>query len=167
VQPTATSISSAGLGELCIVQQADGLLVARGLGSCIGIAVYDARARIAALAHVMLPGPAPDVVLSGQPARFADQAVVSLMRGLERLGGNVRESTIKLAGGAQVIRLGNKDDRLQVGRRNIEAVRLALAGRGLRIAGEDLGGNMGRSMTLYAATGVTTVRLIGGQEVQL
>ena len=98
---------------------------------------------------------------------FADQAVASVIESVERRGARIRDCVIKLAGGAQVIRLGNKEDRLQVGRRNIEAVLQALESKGLRSVAQDLGGNMGRTMTLYAATGVTTVRLVGGVEQPL
>ncbi len=167
MQPAAITITSVGLGELSIVQRADGLLVARGLGSCIGIAVYEPKTRVAALAHVMLPGPAPAQLPADQPARFADQAVVSVVDSLERRGARIRDCVIKLAGGAQVIRLGNKEDRLQVGRRNIEAVLHALEENGLRSVAQDVGGNMGRTLTLYASTGVTTVRLVGGAEQAL
>jgi chemotaxis protein CheD len=115
----------------------------------------------------MLPGPAPAQVPADQPARFADQAVASVIETVEKRGARVRDCVIKLAGGAQVIRLGNKEDRLQVGRRNIEAVMLALEAHGLRSVAQDVGGTMGRTMTLYAATGVITVRLVGGTEQPL
>ena len=167
MQPVALPITSIGLGELSFVHRAGGLLVARGLGSCIGIAVYEPDARFAVLAHVMLPGPAPAQVPSEQPARFADQAIASLIDAVIMHGGRARNCLIKLAGGAQVIRLGNKEDQLQVGRRNIDAVLQALAANGLSAAAQDVGGTMGRTLTLYAATGVTTVRLVGGSEQPL
>jgi len=167
VQVEATAIASAGLGELAVVKHSEMLLMARGLGSCIGIAVYEPHNRIAALAHVMLPGPAPAGPPADQPARFADQAIVSIIAAVERLGGRPRDCIIKLAGGAQVIRLASKDDKLQVGKRNIAAVQEALERHGLRIAGQNVGGTVGRTLTVYAATGVTTVRLVGGVEEPL
>jgi chemotaxis protein CheD len=167
VQLDAPAIASAGLGELAVVQRSDMLLTARGLGSCIGISVYEPNSKIAALAHVMLPGPMTIEPVAGQPARFADQAVESIVELLQKRGGRTRDCVIKLAGGAQVIRLANKDDKLQVGKRNIEAVLAALEKRGLRVSAQRVGGNMGRTLTLYAATGITTVRLVGGVEEQL
>ena len=161
------AVRSTGLGELTVVRQSDDVLTARGLGSCVGIAVYEPSQRIAMMAHVMLPGPAPEKTDPTQPARFAAQAVESILREVEQLGGRKRNLVIKLAGGAQVIRLYGKDDRLQVGQRNIQAVREALARAGLPIVGEHVGGNVGRTLSLHAATGVTTYRVVGGQEVQL
>jgi chemotaxis protein CheD len=63
-------ITITGIGALTVAQGA-GTLVAQGLGSCIGIAAYDPLRRIAALAHVMLPGPAPAGLPPDQLARHA------------------------------------------------------------------------------------------------
>lgn len=164
---TAGLTHSVGLGMLVAVKQCDDVLVARGLGSCIGIAAYEPARRIAVLAHVMLPGPAPQTVDDEQPARYAAQGVESMIRAMEQCGGRRSQIKVKLAGGAQVIQLYNRDDRLQVGRRNIEAVRAALAHHGIPILAEDTGGKVGRTLTLYAATGDMTVRLVGAQEQPL
>jgi chemotaxis protein CheD len=164
---TASLTHSVGLGMLVVVKQCEDLLVARGLGSCIGIAAYEPGRRIAALAHVMLPGPAPETADPEQPARYAAQAVDSLIRAVEQHGGRRSQIRVKLAGGAQVIQLNNREDRLQVGLRNIEAVRAALVRTNLPILAEDVGGKVGRTLTLYAASGDTTVRLVGAQEKPL
>lgn len=158
---------SIGLGMMGVVQQSDDILVARGLGSCVGIAVWDRTRKIAALAHVMLPGPPPTLPDAEQPARYAEQAVVALIKAVEKRGGRARDLQVKIAGGAQVIRLYNKDDRLQVGKRNIQAVHEAAGRYGLRIQGEHTGGTVGRTLCLYAATGEATVRLVGGEEQPL
>jgi chemotaxis protein CheD len=162
-----TTIRSTGLGELTVVQFAEDVLAARGLGSCVGISAYERTIKLSIMAHVMLPGPAPEWTEPDQPARYAAQAVKAVVATVEKYGGRTRDLVIKLAGGAQVIRLLGKEDRLQVGQRNIAAVREALAAQGLRVAAEHLGGNVGRTFCLYAATGQTTVRVVGGQEQPL
>jgi len=162
-----TCVRTTGLGELTVVRESDDLLTARGLGSCIGIAVYERTHRIAIMAHVMLPGPAPDLPSLNQPARYAAQAVESILQAVEEFGGRPRDLVVKIAGGAQVIRLHGKDDRLQVGLRNTQAVRDAMTRRKLHIAAEQTGGSTGRTLTLHAATGHTTIRLVGGQEETL
>ncbi len=156
-------VTMTGIGALTVAQGA-GALIAQGLGSCIGIAAYDPLRRIAALAHVMLPGPAPAGLPPDQCARHAPEAVAALIDAVERRGGARRLLVVKIAGGAQVIRLAGREDRFQVGRRNIEAVQAALAAHGLRVAAEDTGGNTGRTLTLTAATGAVTVRPAGGAE---
>lgn len=158
---------SAGLGEMAVVRQSDAVLAARGLGSCVGIAAFEPNRRIAIMAHVMLPGPVSSAPDPNQPARYASHAVESIISEVEKHGGRPRDLVIKLAGGAQVIQLHGKDDRLRVGERNISAVREALAAKGLRISAEHMGGSSGRTMCLHAATGHTTVRVVGGPELSL
>jgi hypothetical protein len=55
-----------------------GRITTTGLGSCVAIALYDAVARVGALAHILLPdrGLARD---TGNPARFAETAVPALV----------------------------------------------------------------------------------------
>ena len=43
-----------GIAEMHCAR-APGLLVTHGLGSCLGITLYDATARIGAMAHTLLP----------------------------------------------------------------------------------------------------------------
>lgn len=166
----AAMIRSTSLGELSVVQRGDDVLVAQGLGSCVGIAAYDPVQKIAAVAHVMLPEaplfladeaarPNPD-----QPARYAAQAVDAIVAAVVQRGGRARGLVVKIAGGAQVLRLAGKEDRLKIGLRNIAAVHAALARQGLRVVAEDTGGNNGRTLSLYAATGIITVRLVGSTE---
>lgn len=166
--PTLTT-RSVGLGELVRAQGTDDVLVAQGLGSCVGISVYDPVVKVAAMAHVMLPGPALPGMHNGadQPARFADRGVAAVVQAVEERGGQRKRLIVKLAGGAQVIRLAGREDMLKVGPRNIIAVRDACTQLGLRVAAEDLGGGTGRTLSLYAATGQTTVRVVGGAEQPL
>ncbi|HEY8282992.1 MAG TPA: chemotaxis protein CheD [Chloroflexota bacterium] len=166
MQLTVTT-HSAGLGEMTVVRDSDAVLAARGLGSCVGIAAYEPHRRIAIMAHVMLPGPVSSLPDPAQPARYASHAVDSIIKAVEKHGGRPRDLVIKLAGGAQVIQLHGKDDRLRVGERNISAVREALAAKGLRASAEHMGGSTGRTLCLNAATGHTTVRVVGGQEQPL
>jgi chemotaxis protein CheD len=156
-------VTMTGIGALSVAQ-GEGTLIAQGLGSCIGIAAYEPLRRIAVLAHVMLPGPAPAGLSPDQRARHAPEAVAALVDVVEGRGGARGLLVVKIAGGAQVIRLAGREDRFQVGRRNVEAVRAALATHGLRVAAADTGGNAGRTLALAAATGAVTVRPVSGAE---
>ncbi len=161
-----TTVHSTGLGALSIVERSDDTLIAQGLGSCIGIAAYEPVRKIALLAHVMLPAAAA-AAPADQPARVAPQAVEAIVREVAKRGGMPKKLVVKIAGGAQVIKVPGMEDRLKIGQRNIAAVHEALAQHGLRVAGEDTGGSTGRTLTLYAANGRTTVRVVGGTEQPL
>ena len=139
-------------------------LVAVGLGSCVAIALYDPRQRVGGLAHILLPDPSVARDASN-PGRFASEAVPLLLNGMRAQGG--REPFIaKIAGGAALFGPLLGSNAGQMGERNVVAARAALALAGIPIAGEDTGGNGGRSITFDVATGELTVRGIrGGQRV--
>ncbi|HQP58848.1 MAG TPA: hypothetical protein PLI28_07745 [Petrotogaceae bacterium] len=53
---------------------------------------------------------------------------------------------------------------MDIGKRNIEAVRLKLKQKGIRIIAEDVGGNRARSIEFNISTGELMVKKVGGGE---
>ncbi|MBE3598850.1 MAG: chemotaxis protein CheD [Limnochordaceae bacterium] len=147
------------IGEI-EVARFTGVLMALGLGSCVGVALYDPSTRVAGLAHVFLPS-SPNGHLQGEPpARFADTGVDALVRRMEEAGAVRRRLVARIAGGAQLF-LRSEGAGLDVGRRNVQAVREALARLAIPIAGEDVGGHRGRSIRLFVETGRVLVSTLG------
>ena len=68
-----------GMGEYAI-DCAPGQLVTLGLGSCIGVCMYDSRLKLGALAHIMLAD-SKAIEDVGNPTKFADTAVPFLLWG--------------------------------------------------------------------------------------
>ena len=139
---------SVRMGELAVACERD-VLAAVGLGSCIGIALIDADAHIAGLAHVLLPEPT-----SGResvPGRYASTAVPALLEAVLRAGARRERLVAKLAGGASMFPGLSTTGIGAVGERNAEAVRRALAQLGIPVAGEDIGGTWGRTVHLQAS----------------
>lgn len=136
------------------VGQGDAVLVTSGLGSCVAIVLFEARSKTAALAHVLLP----DVDYargSINPAKFASTAVPLLVAEMRRAGARGR-LVAKLAGGARMF--GSLlSSGVNMGERNVEASRKALAAAGIAIVGEDVGGEHGRSIYVDASTGQVRV----------
>jgi chemotaxis protein CheD len=152
-----------GLGDLFTARA--GELVAYSLGSCVGICLYDPIARVAAMAHVVLPAaPGPTAT---PPGKFADTAVPALLAALQKEGAQKFRLQCKIAGGAAVLALGGGGSLPNIGLRNVEAVKAALAKAGIRIQAEQTGGNQGRTVRLDAATGRVLVRTVRGTEVEL
>ncbi|MCL6593922.1 MAG: chemotaxis protein CheD, partial [Alicyclobacillus sp.] len=90
-----------------------GRLRTAGLGSCVGVVIFDTWARIAGLAHVMLPAsPGPG---SGSPAKYAATAVPWLVRQICQAGGSSDRLKAKLAGGAQMFASTGMSDFMRVG----------------------------------------------------
>jgi chemotaxis protein CheD len=144
------------------VARGSGRLVTIGLGSCVAIAMHDARFRVAGLAHVLLPDPsvARDAT---NPARFASTAVPLLLQEMRAMGA-AGAITAKIAGGAALFGalLGSTGG--QMGSRNVAAARAALAAAGIRLVAEETGGAAGRSVTLDVNSGSLTVRSVRGGE---
>lgn len=146
--------------------RAPGTLITCGLGSCVGVTLYDPIAKVGGMCHVMLPDSTQARVTENR-AKFADTAIPDMLARLQGLGGRRERLVVKVAGGAQMFSFGKTDDRFAIGRRNAEAVRQALDQAGLRVHAEDTGGNHGRTMILDVSSGKVTIRTIEGGEAEL
>lgn len=147
------------IGELAVLRE-QGLLMAIGLGSCVGLALYDAGTRVAGLAHIFLPTSRNGQMNPRAPARYADQGVAALVAAMREQGARPRLLVAKLAGGAQLF-LRGENSALDVGRRNVESVLKALQELGVPVVGQDTGGHYGRTMKLYVATGRVEISSMG------
>ncbi|MCG0238032.1 MAG: chemotaxis protein CheD [Firmicutes bacterium] len=150
-----------GLGEIRTGRDGE-TLVCYGLGSCVGVGLVDPVARVGAMAHVVLP----DSSLSrGAPVegKFADTAVPALVAQLLRMGAQRARLIAKIAGGARVIHLPG-ESHLDIGARNVEAVKEALRRAGIPLAAEDTGGSYGRTVLFYTGTGQMVVSTVGRGE---
>ncbi|MDI3280798.1 MAG: chemotaxis protein CheD [Bacillota bacterium] len=143
--------------------RAPGVLITSGLGSCVGVAIYDPQAKVGGLAHVMLPD-SQQARSTENRAKFADTALPDLVEKLEELGARRHRLVVKIAGGAQMFSFSKNDERFSVGRRNVEATKRVLGELGLRITGEDTGGNHGRTMIFTTSDGQVLIKTIGHGE---
>jgi chemotaxis protein CheD len=151
------------MGELFITSDPDQELVARGLGSCVGVAMVDHQAGVAGLAHVVLPeSEGPDA--HAAPARYADRAVGALLDAMCAAGARHDRVQVALAGGACMFPTAKP---LDIGARNQAAVHEALSAQRLRCAAAALGGDRGRTLRVgLGQTGVTSTSA-GETPVQL
>lgn len=141
-------------------------LISYGLGSCVGIALYDPVTKIGGLAHIMLPD-SSQARSTENPAKFADTALPKMLDDLQKLGAVKTRLTAKIAGGAQMFSFTNTTDIMRVGERNAEAVRTILKKLDLRLLADDTGGNYGRTVELKLDTGVFRVKTIDKGEKEL
>lgn len=147
------------------VARAHTILATVGLGSCVAIALYDPQERVGGLAHPMLPDPSL-ARPGGNPARFASNAVPLLIEKIVKAGAVESRLTARLVGGASMFE-AFAPAREPLGLRNVDAVRKALARAGVRITGEDVGGNHGRSLRFDVASGRVLVTAVAFPDVVL
>jgi chemotaxis protein CheD len=160
---SATQVICVGMGEGIIASRADAVLVAPGLGSCVAVVVHARRPLVGGMAHIMLPR------AFGQghaPFKFADTAIPALLAALEEGGVSPAAIRICLVGGARMFEMGPGSP-LNLGERNVEAIREVLRQRGLRVHAEDVGGCVSRTVTLHVGSGRITVRSGAGEEREL
>jgi len=148
------------MGEIEVSKRAGDELVARGLGSCIGLALVDRSAGVAGLAHIVLP---QSTETDREPGKFADLAVPALIDRIVRAGASPRRLEAVLAGGARMFELGELD----IGARNEEAVRAGLAASGVSIRAAETGGSRGRTMRVEVGNCTVTVKQAGGDPATL
>ena len=148
------------MGEIEVSRRAGEELVARGLGSCIGLALIDRLSGVAGMAHVVLPesnGSDPE------PGKFADLAVPAMIAQMQQAGAVTRRLEAVLCGGARMFQLGEMD----IGARNTAAVKAQLSRAGLAVRAAETGGNRGRTMRLTVGDFTVTVKEAGGEPVTL
>lgn len=136
-------------------------LITLGLGSCVGVVLYDSISKVGGLAHVMLPDSNLSSKKDYNPGKFADTAIDALIRDMNRFGADKRNIVSKIAGGAQMFQIKSENNIMQIGKRNVEAVKAKLIQLNIRIIAEDVEGNYGRTIELYCKTGELTIKTIG------
>ena len=137
-----------------------GVLTTLGLGSCVGVALYDKNKKIIGLAHVMLPSSLQSRN-NTNIAKFADTAIAKLVDDMLKLGARRESLVAKLAGGAQMFTMNQSSDLMRVGYRNVTATKEKLQEFRIPIISEDTGGNFGRTIELYSEDGKLVIKTIG------
>lgn len=131
-----------------------------GLGSCVGIVLYDSTTKIAGLAHIMLPD-STQIRSNENVAKFADTGIDALLVMLAKKGVPRTRLVAKIAGGAQMFASASTNSMLCVGKRNVEATKKKLSSLGIRIIAEDTGESYGRTIEFYPETGELLIKRVG------
>lgn len=154
-----------GIADLNVVLD-PGAIMTIGLGSCIGIALYDKTTKVAGLAHIMLPD-STQFKSNTNPMKFADLAIPMLIDKMEKQGCNKKNIVAKIAGGASMFNFSDKSIISDIGKRNSDAVKKTLKDESIRIMAEEIGGNKGRTMILKANDGSVILKVVGQGTIEL
>lgn len=149
-----------GMADLMVVP-APVKLVTLGLGSCIGLVVFDTYAKLAGMAHIMLPD-SRGLRGSEKVGKFADTAVPALIEEMLKKGATRGHIKAKLAGGAQMFSLpGASADFLTVGSKNAMETKNKLVRFGIALLAADTGGNKGRTIEFSTSNWMLKVKTLG------
>lgn len=136
------------------------VLTTLGLGSCVGICLYDPIIKVAGMAHIMLPS-SKTIKNNQNLFKFADTGIDILIEEMVNKGAKKNRMVSKIAGGAQMFSFSTKNDIMKIGERNVIAVKNILKEYRIPIKAEDTGGNHGRTIEFYATDGKLVVKTIG------
>ena len=154
-----------GIAEMR-VERAPGLLVAYGLGSCVGVALYDPEEHLGGMAHTLLPH-RREGVDAFRVSKFVDSAIAAMVAEMQSRGAVRQRLWAKIFGGATMFRSQVAVDDDGVGTRNARAARETLARFDIPLVAEDVGGCHGRSVEFDLSTGRILVRTLRRGEVVL
>ena len=150
-----------GMADLKVAKSPD-ILTTLGLGSCVGVTLYDKAKKIGGMAHVMLP---TYKGFEGQNiAKFADSAIIELINQLSRAGVARNAVVAKIAGGAHMFGRTQNNDMLKIGERNAAACTAILKQLGIPIVANDTGGSRGRTIELNMENGALKIKSVGAGE---
>ena len=135
------------------------------VGSCVAICIHDSVNKCGGLAHIMLPT-SKITKNNTLPSKYADTAVPALTEGLRKLTRNRSILTAKIAGGANMFP-NLKSNSLNIGEKNVDAVKEALSEKGIKLLAEDVMGNYGRRVTFNIVTGSVCVKNGNGDVVEI
>lgn len=143
-----------GIADLNVCASPD-TLATYALGSCVGICLYDKKAGIAGLAHIMLPW-SKDAQKTDNMRRYADTGIWELYNLMKKHGASFPGTVAKIAGGAQMFQTNSAV--FNIGERNVQAVKIVLSKLQIPIVAEDTGLNYGRTVFFLAETGTMQVK---------
>lgn len=150
-----------GIADLKLTKE-PGRLITLGLGSCVGVSLYDPIIKVGGLLHVMLPD-STQFNNVNKPSKFADTGIPLMIQELQKFGARVSRMQAKLVGGAQMFSGLDEKMTLNIGLRNTEKSREMLSKFNIRILAEEVGGNRGRTMIVDTASGQVTIRTMGNK----
>lgn len=153
------TIIKVGIADLKVVHSPN-LLRTSGLGSCVGIVIYDLGLGIAGLAHIMLPDSRMARTTICNDYKYADTAIQILIRALLTSGARRFALKAKIAGGAEMFAFTSKTERMRIGPRNVEAAIKTLHDEKIPVFAKDVGGSSGRTITFYPDTGMLHIRTV-------
>ncbi len=148
-----------GMADLKVCKAPDALTTL-GLGSCVGVALYDPVTKVSGLLHCMLPD-STQIRNNSNLAKFADTGIDELIRQMIALGASRARLVAKIAGGAQMFAMASANDTLKVGERNAAAAKLKLKQYNIRLLAEDCGKNYGRTVEFYSENGDYLIKAVG------
>jgi chemotaxis protein CheD len=135
------------------------IVISTLLGSCIAVCMNDPLAKVGGMNHFLLPGDG-NSAHDNQGSRYGVHLMELLINGLLKLGASRDRLQAKVFGGANIVRgLGS------IGSANAAFARHFLEREHISFAGGSMGGDQGRRVQFWPATGKAMQMFVAREEV--
>ncbi len=148
-----------GIADMKVIEAPDTVRTS-GLGSCVGVVLYEENLKLAGMLHIMLPDSSLGRTENINRAKFADTGIPDLISLLKARGAKPGRLKAKIAGGAQMFPFAASREPMRIGPRNVEAVKEHLHKFLIPIIAEDTGGNSGRTIEFNPETKLLNIRTV-------
>lgn len=153
------NVIKVGMADLQVAKAPDSLITL-GLGSCIGLTLYDPVTKIGGMVHYMLPD-STQLKNNTNIAKFGDTGIKELYNRMIKQGAAPRRMVAKIAGGAKMFEVSGLSNVGHVGERNAQQAKKMLKELNVPLVAEDTGLNYGRTVTLDCETGEFFIKAVG------
>ncbi|PJZ70665.1 chemotaxis protein CheD [Leptospira perolatii] len=123
------------------------------LGSCIGVVLYSPDKKVGAMAHIMLAADPSGKDSVKNPLKYATTSLPELIKKMAELGCHKGEYFARLFGGASMFKGMSSSFLQNIGEQNISMAKEFLEKEKIPLLVEDVGGNEGRTISLYLDDG--------------
>lgn len=154
-----SEIVTVGISDLKVAAKPKRLRTT-GLGSCVGLVIYDSVNKTAGMVHIMLPDSSFSKAGKLNKAKYADTAVLILVDMLIKAGSKKSSLFAKMAGGAEMFKFSSPSEIMRIGPRNVAAVKNHLSLLKIPIVSSDTGGTNGRTIEFDLDTEILTIRTV-------
>jgi chemotaxis protein CheD len=131
------------------IRHENGVLRSLAIGSCIAVVCYDKELKFGIVAHIMLPGKAPEGTKVTYKLRYAENAIKFISELLYKNGSSPERVDICIVGGGNVLKKENDT----ICKQNINSVNSILSREKFRIKARKTGGYERKSVRLNVGTG--------------
>jgi chemotaxis protein CheD len=154
-----------GIAAMQLSRDPNAVIITHGLGSCIGVAIYDPVAQVGGLLHYMLPEVDQlQEKAAVTPLKFGETGIPHLFHAAYAIGAVKSRIIVKIAGGASLLDAGGM---FNIGKRNFLLARKLMWKNGMTIAAEEVGDHMSRTMELEIDTGRVWITSPGRGKTEL
>ncbi len=134
-----------------------------GLGSCLGVVLYDRSTKKCGLAHVMLPD-STRISNNSNRMKFMDTCLSDMWNMLLKNGIKRQSVKAKIAGGAKMFSTSSSHYVLNIGEQNVKAAKDWLKKEGIPLVSEDVGNSYGRTIIFDPSDENLLVKSVGKGE---